>query len=393
MTEITEEVVLAALGRVIDPARGMDIVSAGMVKGVSVDGNTVRFIIEGDSWRGAALEPLRRAAEEAVAALPGVRHVAAILTAETGGTPSGKHAGAGPRPPGSHARRASPAFAGAPPDLRPNKAPNRVARGSNLSPGGMQDVRHVLAIGSGKGGVGKSSVTANLAVAMALAGWKVGVLDADLYGPSQPRMLGASGQPTTLDGVTMKPLVNHGVRLMSLGLLTGEEEAVIWRGPMLLNAMRQLLNQVAWGELDCLLVDLPPGTGDIQLTLSREAALTGAVIVSSPQDIALLDARKAMSMFVKLEVPVLGLIENMACFICDECGKRHPLFGSGGVREEAAARGLPFLGEIPLEMALREGADSGVPVVLSHPTSDAARAFSEIAAELMKTLEKGKLTR
>jgi len=363
---ISEKIVLEALGRIVDPARGTDIVSAGMVKGLSVEGDTVRFIIEGDSWRGAALEPLRRAAEEAVAALPGVRHVAAILTAPArGDAPARPHLSS-------------------PPDL--GTGPRQ---GQRLTPGGLADVRHVIAIGSGKGGVGKSSVTANLAAALALAGWQVGVLDADLYGPSQPRMLGVAGQPTSLDGKTMKPLVNHGIRLMSLGLMTDEDEAVIWRGPMLLNAMRQLLHQVAWGRLDCLLVDLPPGTGDIQLTLSREAGLGGAVIVSTPQDIALLDARKAITMFEKLEVPVLGLVENMAWFTCDACGKRHPLFGEGGVAAEAARRKLPLLGSLPFENALREGADSGVPLVLSAPSSEAAKGFRAIAAALMETLERG----
>ena len=244
-------------------------------------------------------------------------------------------------------------------------------------------VDRIIAIASGKGGVGKSTVSSNLAVALDSKGLKVGLLDADVYGPSQPRMLGVSGRPSSPDGSTILPLRNHGVTLMSLGLMAPEDEAIVWRGPMLMGALQQMMNQVEWGRLDVLLVDLPPGTGDVQMTLSQKFFVAGAVIVSTPQDIALMDARKGIDMFKRMDVPLFGLIENMASFICDGCGKEHHPFGHGGARAEAEKLGSPFLGEIPLDLDIRVGSDGGVPIVVSKPDSPQAQAFQRIADEIV----------
>lgn len=352
--------VLKALSGVVDPATGRDLVSSGAAVGVSAEGGAVSFVIQVDPSRGSAMEPLRRAAVAAVEALPGVTKVTAVLTA---------HADAPSAP------RTAPK--GPPPDLSfgaPKAAPASKK---------IEGVDRIIAIASGKGGVGKSTVSANLAVALAAEGLRVGLLDADVYGPSQPRMLGVSGRPSSPDGKTIIPLRNHGVTLMSVGLLTAEDEAVVWRGPMLMGALQQMLGQVAWGRLDVLLVDLPPGTGDVQLTLAQKAEVTGAVVVSTPQDIALLDARKALDMFAKTGVPILGIIENMSTFICPHCQGETQLFGHGGAKAEAARLGAPFLGEIPLDLAIRVAGDGGAPIVASQPGSPQAQAFRTIARALM----------
>ncbi|MDQ2091139.1 Mrp/NBP35 family ATP-binding protein [Marimonas arenosa] len=346
-----EDKVRTALTRIADPVSGQDILSAGMVRALSVqDGGRVSFVIEVPRERAEGAEPLRRAAEEAVRAIDGVETASAVLTA---------HAPAPEMPNLKGGARSAPAG--------PQKLPG---------------IDHVIAVASGKGGVGKSTVSANLAVALAAQGKKVGLLDADVYGPSQPRMLGISGKPSSPDGNTILPLRNYGVTLMSLGLMAPEGQAVVWRGPMLIGALQQMLDKVAWGKLDVLIVDLPPGTGDVQMTLCQKTHVDGAVVVSTPQDIALIDARKGIDMFQKMGTPILGIVENMSAFVCDECGKVHHPFGHGGARAEADKLGVPFLGEIPLDLAIREGGDNGAPVVASRPGSPEAAGFVALAAAL-----------
>ena len=334
MAAVTEQQVLDALRTVNEPERGRDIVSLGMVSGIAVRDGNVGFAIEVDPRKGPAMEPVRKAAEAAVQKLAGVLSVAAVLTAER------------------------PAAAAKP-----------------LVPG----VRAIVAVASGKGGVGKSTTAANLALGLRRLGRKVGVLDADIYGPSMPRMLGISGRPTTEGGRTLTPLENYGVKCMSMGFLVPEDTPMIWRGPMVMSAIQQMLRDVAWGELDILVVDMPPGTGDAQLTLAQQVPLTGAVIVSTPQDIALLDARRGLNMFRKVDVPVFGIVENMSYFLCPHCGARSEIFSHGGARREAERLGTEFLGEVPLDIAIRETSDGGQPIVVSQAESPHAKLYLRIA--------------
>jgi ATP-binding protein involved in chromosome partitioning len=359
----SEAQILAALKTIPDPDRRKDIVTLGMVQGVVVRDGHVQFSLEVDPARGPALEPLRKAAEKAVEALAGVKSVTAVLTAQ-------KTAPAA----------APPRQAGAGPAGGPN-APG----GKMLVPG----VRAIVAVASGKGGVGKSTTATNLALALAAQGLKVGMLDADIYGPSQPRMMGISGRPNSPDGKTLTPMSNYGVKCMSMGFLVPEDTPMIWRGPMVMGALEQMLRDVAWGELDVLLVDMPPGTGDAQLTMSQRVPLAGAVIVSTPQDIALLDARKGLNMFRKVDVPVLGIVENMSYHLCSNCGHREEIFGHGGARREAEKLGVEFLGELPLHVAIRETSDAGTPIVASQPEGDHAKAYRAIAARVWQKVEAG----
>ena len=327
---------------------GGDLLTRDMIRALAIEGDQVRFVIEAPSPAIAQqMEPLRRAAEMAVAALPGVARVTVALTAH------------GP------AKSAPSLKIGGHPTATPGV----------LNPPG---VARILAVGSGKGGVGKSTVSANLAVALARQGRRVGLLDADIYGPSQPRMMGASARPGTHpDGKTIIPLHAHGVTLMSIGLMLDPDKAVVWRGPMLMGALQQMLGQVAWGDLDVLIVDLPPGTGDVQLTLCQRTRLEGAIVVSTPQDVALLDARKALDMFATLKTPVLGLIENMSTFICPNCGHESQIFGHGGVAAEAERLGLPLLASLPIDLDTRLAGDAGTPIAAGN--SPAGQGYATLA--------------
>ncbi|HKY94077.1 MAG TPA: Mrp/NBP35 family ATP-binding protein [Kiloniellales bacterium] len=366
MAAVTEAEVRRALAAVIDEAAGRDLVSLGLVQAVTIRDGNVQLVLQVDPARGAALEPLRQRAEKAVLALSGVSSATAILTAH-------REAGAAaPRQPApqQHRHDHQPRAAGG----APQKAP-------------LNEIGAIVAVASGKGGVGKSTVTANLALALKARGLKVGVLDADIYGPSQPRLLGLSGRPDTLDGRRIIPHRLDGMPVMSIGFLVAEDTAMIWRGPMVQSAIMQMLREVEWGRLDCLIVDLPPGTGDAQLSLAQQVPLTGAVIVSTPQDIALLDVKKAMAMFRKVDVPLLGMVENMSVFVCPHCGHESHIFSIGGARREAEKQRLPFLGEVPLDPAIRETSDAGRPIVLSQPQSSAAKAYAAIADRLWQEVE------
>ncbi|MGR3636451.1 MAG: Mrp/NBP35 family ATP-binding protein [Shimia sp.] len=349
----TRDEVLNVLKSLKDPVSGADLASSGMVRALNVDGGEVRFVMEIDPAHAAALTPIKAEAEDKIMALDGVEKVSVVMTAH-----------------------AAPS---APPDLKANRPAQ--PQGPQKIPG----IDRILAVASGKGGVGKSTVSANLAAALAAEGRRVGLLDADVYGPSQPRMLGVSGRPSSPDGKTILPMRNHGVTMMSIGLMTREEEAVVWRGPMLMGALQQMLNQVQWGALDVLIVDLPPGTGDVQMTLTQKAELTGAVIVSTPQDIALLDARKGINMFVKLGTPIVGMIENMSTHICSNCGHEEHVFGHGGVAVEAEKLDVPLLAEIPLSMDIRIAADGGAPIVVSKPNAPQAQVFRTLARTLIES--------
>jgi ATP-binding protein involved in chromosome partitioning len=355
MSAVTEQQILDALGRIADPDKGSDIVSLGMVSGLVIRDGNVAFAIEVESERGPRLEPLRKAAEKAVEALPGVLSVTAVLTAQA--SPRG---------------RAAPSH----PPRSPGAAGVRTARGA------VPGVGAIVAVASGKGGVGKSTVAANLALGLRANGLRVGVLDADIYGPSMPRMLGISGRPRSRDGKTLIPMENYGLKCMSMGFLVPEDTPMIWRGPMVMSALQQMLREVEWGELDIMIADMPPGTGDAQLTMAQQVPLAGAVIVSTPQDIALLDARKGLNMFKQVDVPVLGIVENMSYFLCPHCGGRSEIFSHGGARQEADRLGTEFLGEVPLDLKIRETSDGGTPITIAEPDNPHAVVFRQMAARI-----------
>lgn len=359
---LTPDAVMTALSKIGLPDGG-DLVSRDMIRALAIEGSKVRFVIEApnaDAARG--MEPVRAAAEAAVRAIPEVNEASVILTAH-----------------GPAAPKATPPKAGQgePPALTIGRHPTPQA-----GPARVAGVDRIIAVGSGKGGVGKSTVASNLAVALAKEGRKVGLLDADIYGPSVPRMMGVSERPKSPDGKQIIPLHAHGVTVMSIGLMVDPDKAVVWRGPMLMGALQQMLGQVQWGELDVLIVDLPPGTGDVQLTLCQKTHLTGAIVVSTPQDVALLDARKALDMFKTLNTPVLGLIENMSLYICPNCGHEAHLFGHGGVKAEAEKLGAPFLGALPIDLDTRIAGDGGAPIATGD--GPMAQSYAQIARGLTK---------
>ncbi len=345
----TGEALRDVLRTVDDAPSGRDIVSAGLVEAVEVRGGLVQVALLTDRARAPAMEAVRRQVETVLARVPGVTNVTVVLTSHKPAP------GSPPSPSGGHAHPAA-------------------QKGALLLP----DVQAIVAVASGKGGVGKSTAAVNIAVALARQGLRVGLLDADIYGPSLPRMLGVARKPE-VRGDRMMPLAAWGLKAMSVGFLVEEETPMIWRGPMVMGALEQMMGQVEWGPLDVMIVDMPPGTGDAQLTMAQKVALAGAVIVSTPQDIALLDARRGFRMFEKVRVPVLGIVENMSVFCCPNCGHRAEIFGHGGARLEAQRLGVDFLGEVPLLLDIRTSGDAGAPVVAAAPDGPAAQAFGEIA--------------
>jgi len=340
MTQLTESAVLEAIQSVVDPNTGKDFVSTKQVKNLRIDGSDIAFDVELGYPAASQIAGLRRALVEAARKVPGIGNVSVNLASRI--------------------------------------VAHAVQRGVQLLP----KVKNIVAIASGKGGVGKSTTTVNLALALAAEGARVGILDADIYGPSQPMMMGLSGRPESDDGKTMDPLENYGVQVMSIGFLVEPDQAMIWRGPMATQALDQLLRQTNWGELDYLLVDMPPGTGDIALTLSQRVPLTGAVIVTTPQDIALLDARKGLTMFEKVSVPIVGIVENMSVYVCPNCGHTEHIFGADGGKRMAEQYKVAYLGALPLNLSIREQTDSGRPTVVAEPDGEIAQIYKAVARRI-----------
>ncbi len=362
MPEVNTDVILDVLRNINDPISGKDVVSAGIIQGLQTKDGNVAFAIEVPAEKGAEMEPLRKQAEDAVFSLDGVVSATVVLTAM-------KEASSGAAPQGGQ----------------------QTQPGQPVPPQGQGDilpgVKSIIAVASGKGGVGKSTTACNLALGLAAIGRKVGLLDADIYGPSMPRMMGIAGRPNSVDGKTLDPMENYGIKVMSIGFLVDEETPMIWRGPMVQSALEQMMRDVNWGELDVLVVDMPPGTGDAQLTMAQRVPLTGSVIVSTPQDIALLDARKGLNMFRKVDVPVFGIVENMSYFLCPDNGKRYDIFGHGGAKREAERMGVDFLGEVPIEIEIREMSDAGTPITVADADSASAENYREIAERVWAKIE------
>lgn len=356
--------VLKALEGVAGPDGKRSLVAYGLVSGVNVSGTKAFVSLSADPAHARELEPLRHAAEQAVKAVPGIEQAIVTLTAER--APQVKAASGGHSHGHDHAAAA--------------QAPQRRAIAA------IEKIRFIIAVASGKGGVGKSTTSANLALGLAAQGWRVGLLDADVYGPSAPRLFGLRGKPEVVGG-KMVPLEAYGVKIMSIGFLVDEDVPMVWRGPMVSQALTQMLGEVAWGELDALVVDMPPGTGDAQLTMAQQVPLAGAVIVSTPQDLALIDARRGVAMFQKVEAPILGVIENMSYFLCPHCGGRTDIFSHGGARHDAEALGVPFLGEVPLDPTIRQTSDAGTPVVGADPQGPHAAIYINLAAKVKTLLE------
>ncbi|MFM8746749.1 MAG: iron-sulfur cluster carrier protein ApbC [Aestuariivirga sp.] len=359
MASVTQEAVLAVLKRIAAPDGRGNVVSAGLVSDIAIEGGTVMFALTASPQHMRAMEMLRGAVEKAVLGIPGVSKAVVALTAERA----------------------------------PAKSEGQPAAGQRGS--GIPGIRHLVAVASGKGGVGKSTTAVNLALALHSLGLRVAVLDADVYGPSIPKLFGLNGKPeaSSEPGKKMKPMSRHGVEVMSIGFLVPEDTPMIWRGPMVMSALTQLLRETAWSPADVMVIDMPPGTGDVQLTLAQQTPLSGAVIVSTPQDLALIDARKGINMFRKVNVPVIGILENMSYFVCSRCGERHEIFGHGGAREEAARIGVPCLGEVPLDKELRLRSDAGEPVVASQPESLHTAIYRDVARQVWAALDGGQLAR
>ena len=346
---VTIEAIKAALGTVIDPNTGKDLQSGKSAKNIQLDGNDVAFDIELGYPAKSQIDGIRKAAIAAVRKVEGVGNVSVNAYSKI--------------------------------------VAHSAQRGVKL----MANVKNIIAVASGKGGVGKSTTAVNLALALAAEGAQVGILDADIYGPSQPMMMGISGRPETIDGKTMEPMENHGLQVSSIGFMIDPDEPMVWRGPIVTQALQQLLDQTNWRDLDYLIVDMPPGTGDIQLTLSQKVPVTGAIIVTTPQDIALLDARKGLKMFEKVGIPILGIVENMSTHICSSCGHAEAIFGTGGGEKMCAEYGVDFLGGLPLTMSIREQADSGRPTVVADPDGPVALIYKSIARRIaVKVAEKAK---
>jgi ATP-binding protein involved in chromosome partitioning len=390
---VTTSAIIEALRRVRGPDLAGNVVELGLVSEILITDGKVSFAIEIPAERAQELEPLRQAAQSVVAGLPGVTSATVVLTAsrDKAAAPS---ASVRPAESARVARaRAAAVHPAAPAGRTAPPAQESGARHAAAVPG----VRHLIAVASGKGGVGKSTVAVNLALGLAQLGLSVGILDADIYGPSQPKLLGLSGKPKAGADKKLIPMEAYGIRVMSMGFLIDEATPIVWRGPMVVSALNQMLREVAWGiggkDLDVLVIDMPPGTGDVQLSIAQQAPLSGAIIVSTPQDLALLDARKGLNMFRKVDVPVLGIVENMSTFVCPKCGERSDIFGHGGAEEEARRLGVPFLGGVPLHMEIRERSDAGTPVVATHADSPNAAVFREIAARAWSGVEAAGQTR
>jgi len=365
-----KEDVLAALAKVFGPD-GTALPATGKLSEIVVTDGKVFFSITVDAAAVKQWEAVRERAEAAIRALPGVASVLVALTAERAGGAGGA------------------AGAAAPP-RRPQQMPSGGAHsreGAGQGPAGIPGVESIIAVASGKGGVGKSTTAVNLALGLRDLGLKVGILDADIYGPSMPKLLAIRERPQTIGGTRLKPIVRHGMAVMSIGFLIEEETPMIWRGPMVMSALTQMLRDVEWGTLDVMVVDMPPGTGDAQLTMAQQVPLKGAVIVSTPQDLALIDARRGIAMFRRVNVPVLGIVENMSYFLYPHCGARSDIFGHGGARAEAERLGVPFLGEVPLDIVIREKSDAGLPVVATAPDGPHAKCYRDIAARVRDGLQ------
>jgi ATP-binding protein involved in chromosome partitioning len=357
MTDVTKEQILAELKRIAAPDGRGNIVTAGLVSEIAISDGQVMFALNADPQHLSAMEKLQAFVQNAVSGIPGVKKAMVALTAERA----------------------------------PSREPGPKVSSAQTLRNGVPGVKHLIAVASGKGGVGKSTTAINLALALKSLGLRVAVLDADVYGPSMPKLFGLSGKPEASDaaGKRMKPMSRFGVEVASIGFLVDEDTPMIWRGPMVMSALTQLLREVSWSETDVMVIDMPPGTGDAQLTLAQQTPLSGAVIVSTPQDLALIDARKGINMFKKVHVPLLGIIENMSYFMCTKCGTRHEIFGHGGAKAEAMRLGVPFLGEVPLDLELRQRSDSGEPIVATAPDSPFTAIYRNIAEQVWASLEAG----